>query len=153
MVKINCSSAQCEFCQLHLSSFIPQGSLRPVHNLDMSFLNIVLFQYIPWYFISVAISFSGIFFPGFSRILTFAFQLFIYKPIADVLKGLLNYVPFVSTCLRALNYYVPTCLRVLIFYVPIYIFMPTCLCALNYFVPMCTHFSRTYLPKTTHKIY
>ena len=51
--------------------------------------------------------------------------------------SLLNYVPFVPTCLtclctlRALNYYVPTCLHALHYCVP------TCLLALNYYVPTC----------------
>ena len=51
--------------------------------------------------------------------------------------SLLNYVPFVPTCLtclctlRALNYYVPTCLHALHYCVP------TCLLALNYYLPTC----------------
>ena len=93
----------------------------------------------------------------------------------DPETSLLNYVPFVPTCLtclratwlKLLRTYVPTCLELLRAYVPahphfsraymltcVYIFfMPTCLCALNYFVPTCTHFSRAYVPTTTQKIY
>ena len=90
-------------------------------------------------------------------------------------RALRAYAPYVPTCLRASNYYVPTCLillRVLNYCVPTCLracvpsfftclraymhnifFMPTCLCALNYFVPTCAHFSRAYVPTTTHKIY
>ena len=54
-------------------------------------------------------------------------------------------------CLRA---YVPsffTCLyRLTCQYI---IFVPTYHRALNYFVPTCTHFSRVYVPTTSHKIY
>ena len=82
--------------------------------------------------------------------------------------SLLNYVPFMPTCLtclrayvptcltcltclRVLNYYVPTYLRVLIYYVPPYLnlpraYVPTCLKllrALNHYVPTCL---RTYVP-------
>ena len=63
-------------------------------------------------------------------------------------SSLLNYVPFVSTSLtglHVLNFHVPTCLDIF--------FVPTNLCVLNYFVPTCTHFSRAYMPLTTHKIY
>ena len=63
--------------------------------------------------------------------------------------SLLNYVPFVPTCLtclctlRALNYYVPTCLHALHYCVP------TCLLALNYYVPTylsCLRPSPVYMP-------
>ena len=77
------------------------------------------------------------------------------------------HMPYVPTCLRALNYHVPTCLRALNYYVPtcphfsrayvltcLYIFfVPTCLRDLNYFVPTFAHFSRTYVPTINHKLY
>ena len=77
-----------------------------------------------------------------------------YMPYAPTcqcaLRAYAPYVPQITTCLRA---YIPsffTCLRA---YMRIHIFpayVPLCL---NYFVPTCAHFSRAYVPTTTHKIY
>ena len=58
-------------------------------------------------------------------------------------RSLLNYVPFVPTCvtcLCALRAYVPSCLKLLRAYVP------TCLRALNYYVSTCLGTFRTYVP-------
>ena len=46
---------------------------------------------------------------------------------------------YVTTCLRVLNSYVPTCLRALIFYVPtcLVLLLSPCLRALNYYMPTC----------------
>ena len=95
--------------------------------------------------------------------------------------SLLNYVPFVPTrltYLRALNYYVPTWLRLLCTYVPtchiilsayrpacthflrayvltcIYIYFCICMrSCLKFLVPTYVHFSRAYVPTTTHQTY
>ena len=73
--------------------------------------------------------------------------------VPSCLKLLLRaYVPYITTWLRALNYYVPLFLRA---YMPmcLYIFFKcACLCAINYFVPTCAHFSRAYV-EISHKIY
>ena len=68
---------------------------------------------------------------------------YLYQQIRNPI--LINYVPFVPTCLTylgALNYCVLTCphfshVYVQCAYVSKYIFVLTCLLALNYFVPTC----------------
>ena len=82
--------------------------------------------------------------------------------------SLLNYVPFVPTCLTCrrgympyvpmrltcLRVYMPTCLRAFIFHV-----VPTCLSVYIYFsclrafVPTRAHFLRAHVPTTTRKTY
>ena len=67
--------------------------------------------------------------------------------------SLLNYVPFVSTSLRASNYYyVSLFLRPYVLTCLYIFFKPTCVRAINYFVPTCTHFLPAYV-KIFHKIY
>ena len=59
------------------------------------------------------------------------------------LWSLLNYVPFVPTCLRVLCAYapyVPTCLKLIRAYVP------TCLKLLRAYVPTCLKLLRAYVP-------
>ena len=54
------------------------------------------------------------------------------------------YVPIRASFFPCLSNYVLTYLYI--------VFVFTCLCALYYFVLTCAHFSRVYVPKTTHKI-
>ena len=61
-------------------------------------------------------------------------------------RSLLNYVPFVPTCLTCLRVYVPTCLACLCA-LPAYApYVPTCLRASNYYVPTCLKLLRVYVP-------
>ena len=55
--------------------------------------------------------------------------------IASNRKKFRSHHPSLLNCVR----YVPTCLK--------------CLSVLKYYVPKCPHFSRAYMPTTTHKIY
>ena len=57
------------------------------------------------------------------------------------------------SCPLALPAYVPTRSRALNYYVPIYVFRAYVPHALNNFVSTWTHFSRAYVPATTHEIY
>ena len=76
----------------------------------------------------------------------------------SVITSLLNYVPFVPTCLTclcALRAYVPTCLKLLRAYVPTCLkllraYMPTCLKLLRAYVPTYLELLRAYVPTYPH---
>ena len=65
------------------------------------------------------------------------------------------FVPEITLCLHALNYYLPSA-YVLSFFTwqpaYMYFFVPTCLRALNYFLPTCAHFTTSYVYTTTQDL-
>ena len=74
--------------------------------------------------------------------LLFVVQLNVFISLLWFLLSLLNCVPYLPTCQRALRAYVPRCLACLRAHVPmglacLRVYVPTCLACLRVYVPTC----------------